>query len=92
MLEKKKYEALMSLPNDMVKIYFVSDPEGSYWFWLDKLKDIKVFEKSCPTTSYWGNNKIQKEVFLLKEELASIVDKVGEERVSVWKNYLNKKK
>ena len=92
MLEVKKYNALMELDSDIVKIYFVSDPQGSYWFWLDKLKDIKVFEKSCPTTSYWGNNKIQKEVFLLKEELASIVDKAGEERVNIWEDYFKNKK
>src|SRR6056300_1069237 len=41
MLEKKKYDALMELNSDIVKIYFVSDPQGSYWFWLDKLKKLK---------------------------------------------------
>jgi len=92
MLEVKKYNALMELDSDIVKIYFVSDPQGSYWFWLDKLKKLKTFEKSCPTTSYWGNNKIQKEVFLLSEDLASIVDKAGEDRVNIWKDYFDKRK
>lgn len=92
MLEKKKYDALISLPNDIVKIYFVSDPKGSYWYWLDKLKELKTFEKSCPTTSYWGGNKVQKEVYLLKEEDASIIEKVGVERKNVWKDYFDKRK
>jgi len=92
MLEKKKYDAMISLPSDVVKIYFVSDPKGSYWYWLDKLKELKTFEKSCPTTSYWGGNKVQKEVYLLKEEDASIIDRVGEERKNVWKDYFDKRK
>tara|TARA_R110000744_G_scaffold276282_1_gene389000 strand:- start:40 stop:456 length:417 start_codon:yes stop_codon:yes gene_type:complete len=92
MLEKKKYDALMDLPNDVVKIYFVSDPKGSYWYWLDKLKELKTFEKSCPTTSYWGGSKVQKEVYLLKEEDASIVDRVGVERKNVWQDYFDNKK
>ena len=92
MLEKKKYDALMELNSDIVKIYFVSDPQGSYWFWLDKLKKLKTFEKSCPTTSYWGNNKIQKEVFLLSEELASIIDRAGEDRKSIWEDYFTRRK
>jgi len=75
LLEKKKYEALMDLPNDVVKIYFVSDPKGNYWFWLNKLSDMKVFEKSCPTTSYWNNQKTTKEIYLLSEDLASMIQK-----------------
>lgn len=75
LLEKKKYEALMKLPNDVVKIYFVSDPKGNYWYWLDKLADMKLINKSCPSTSYWNNQKVIKEIYLLTEEIASIVQK-----------------
>tara|TARA_R110000796_G_scaffold10042_3_gene33677 strand:- start:6879 stop:7295 length:417 start_codon:yes stop_codon:yes gene_type:complete len=72
MLEKKKYENLIKLPEDVTKIYFVSDPNGNYWFWLDKLKELDIVNKSCPTTSYWGGKRIDKEVYLLKESDASI--------------------
>lgn len=73
MLEKLKYDNLMSLPDDIVKIYFVSDPKGSYWFWLDKLSEMQVFDKNCPRTSYWNDSKKNKEVYLLTEEQASII-------------------
>ena len=92
MLEKKKYDALMSLPDDVTKIYFVSDPQGSYWFWLDKLKDLKTFDKSCPTTSFWGGKKITKEVYLLTEDLASVIDRGEPNRKDVWAEYFKNKK
>ena len=76
LLEKMKYDSLMALPNDITKIYFVSDPKGSYWFWLDKLSEMKVFDKHCPSTSYWNDTKKSKEVYLLSEEKASIVLKI----------------
>ncbi len=75
LLEKKKYDCLMSLPNDVVKIYHVQDPKGTYWFWLNKLQELEVFEKKCPSTTYWSSQKIKKEVYLLPEELASKIDK-----------------
>lgn len=75
LLEKKKYEALMKLPNDVTKIYFVSDPKGNYWYWLNKLADMKLINKSCPSTSYWNNQKVTKEIYLLTEDIASIVQK-----------------
>lgn len=75
LLEKKKYDNLMKLPEDVVKIYFVSDPKGSYYFWLNKLSEMEIFDKSCPQTSYWNDNKMSKEVYLLTEKEASIVHK-----------------
>lgn len=75
MLEKKKFENLMKLPEEVVKIYFVSDPKGSYYYWLNKLREMEVFDKSCPATSYWNDNKMSKEVYLLTEKEASIVHK-----------------
>lgn len=75
MLEKKKYDNLMNLPKDVVKLYFVADPKGSYWFWLDKLTTMKAFDKHCPKTSYWNGNKITKEVYLLTEDQASFITK-----------------
>tara|TARA_R100001163_G_scaffold11614_4_gene10625 strand:- start:12985 stop:13401 length:417 start_codon:yes stop_codon:yes gene_type:complete len=74
LLEKKKYDALMNLPKDVVKIYFVSDPKGTYWFWLNKLDEMELIQKKCPTTTHWGGEKINKEVYLLSEDLASVID------------------
>ena len=65
----------MQLPADVVKIYFVSDPKGSYWFWLDKLAEMQIFDKFCPQTSYWNGKKIKKDCYLLKEDQASICKK-----------------
>lgn len=87
MLEKAKYDALMSLPDDIVKIYFVSDPKGSYWFWLDKLKELNIITKKCPLKTYWNSNRVQKEVYLLPENQASIFDPVSKEEKGVWDNY-----
>jgi hypothetical protein len=75
LLEKQKYDALMSLKEDLTKIYFVSDPRGSYWFWLNKLSEMQVFSKNCPSTSYWNGNKKTKSVYLLDEDQASIIHK-----------------
>ncbi len=75
MLEVKKYNALMSLPEDIVKIYFVSDPKGTYMFWLDGIDKLKSVKKYCPRTTLWNANKKSKEVYLLEENLASYVNK-----------------
>jgi hypothetical protein len=75
MLEVKKYEALMSLPEDIVKIYFVSDPKGTYMFWLDGIEKLKSVKKYCPRTTLWNSQKKSKEVYLLEENLASYVNK-----------------
>ena len=37
LLEKYKYDKLMEMDEDIVKIYFVNDPNGNYFFWLNKL-------------------------------------------------------
>ena len=90
LIEKKKYDALMQLPKDVVKIYFVSDPKGSYWFWLDKLQELELLNKDCPTTTFWNKGKVSKEIYLLDEKDASIIDLTPPERTSVWSNYLKK--
>tara|TARA_R110000823_G_scaffold42397_2_gene111106 strand:+ start:2849 stop:3334 length:486 start_codon:yes stop_codon:yes gene_type:complete len=90
MIEKKKYDALMALPADVVKIYYVTDPKGSYWFWLDKIKELEVLSKDCPTTTFWNQNKVSKEVYLLDEKDASIVDYTTPERIGVWSEYFKK--
>jgi len=79
MLEVDKYNRLMALPDDIVKIYFVSDPKGTYFFWLDGIDKLKSVEKYCPRTTLWGNNRKRKEVYLLTEDLASYVTKTDED-------------
>tara|TARA_R110002153_G_scaffold4216_2_gene20256 strand:+ start:236 stop:658 length:423 start_codon:yes stop_codon:yes gene_type:complete len=78
MLEVDKYNRLMTLPDDIVKIYFVSDPEGTYFFWLDGIDKLKSVEKYCPRTTMWDNSKKKKEVYLLTEDLASYVNKTSD--------------
>lgn len=75
LLEKKKYDNLMSLSDDIIKIYFVSDPKGSYYFWLNKMVDLDIIDQKCPSTTFWRKHKIEKKVYMLKEEWASIIHK-----------------
>ncbi len=78
MLEVGKYKRLMGLPENVVKIYFVADPKGTYFFWLDGIDKLKSVEKYCPKTTLWGSKKKTKEVYLLEESLASVVNKYDE--------------
>lgn len=75
LLEKKKYDNLMALGKDIIKIYFVSDPKGSYYFWLNKMIDLEMLTQQMPSTTFWRKHKIKKEVYMLKEEWASIINK-----------------
>tara|TARA_R110002050_G_scaffold55230_14_gene124792 strand:- start:1411 stop:1821 length:411 start_codon:yes stop_codon:yes gene_type:complete len=75
MLEVKKYNGLMELDKDIIKIYFVSDPEGTYMFWLDGIGEFEEIKKYCPATSYWLGKRETKSVFLLPESIASYVYK-----------------
>jgi len=75
LLEVKKYNALMELPSDVVKIYFVSDPEGTYMFWLDGIKDFKLEKLMSPKTTLWNNKKVLKDVYMLPEDIASYIYK-----------------
>ena len=93
LLEKKRFENLMSLPKDVVKIYFVSDPKGSYWFWLNKLQELDSQNLRFPETTHWSGTKVKKDVFLLEEEQASLVHKCDDEQgVNPFSKPVNKKK
>jgi len=74
MLEKYKYEKLMTLPDDVVKLYYVFDNKGSYLFWLNQIKLPAVKSIRCPSTTMWSKDRKDKEVYLLGEDLASLVD------------------
>lgn len=72
MLEKYKYDKLMSL--GVVAIYYVADPKGNYYYWLNDLKMPETEEMWCPTTTLWNNKKQLKEVYLLSEADAVLVN------------------
>ncbi len=73
LLEKFKYDTLMSMDSEIVKLYLVSDPKGTYLFWLNYLEMPEVKELYCPDTTFWTKKKVLKKVYLLTENMASIV-------------------
>lgn len=70
MLEKDKYDALMSLDKDVIKIYFVNDPKGNFMYWLNTLEMPPTEKKYCPDTTYYTKKRMLKDVYLLKENQA----------------------
>ena len=74
MLEKNKYDALMSLDDDIVKIYFVADTKGNFMYWLNTLKMPETVKKYCPDTTMWTKKRLLKDVYLLQENDASIIN------------------
>lgn len=70
MLEKDKYDALMALDKDIVKIFFVNDPKGNFMYWLNTLVMPEQVKKYCPDTTMWTKKRLLKEVYLLKENEA----------------------
>lgn len=70
MLEKDKFDALMKLDKDIVKIFFVNDPKGNFMYWLNTLEMPKPVKKFCPDTTMWTKKRINKDVYLLKENQA----------------------
>ena len=74
MLEKDKYDALMEINAEVIKIYFVADTKGNYLYWLNNLKMPKTVKKYCPDTTMWTKKRLLKEVYLLTENMASIIN------------------
>jgi len=70
MLERDKYDALMALDKDIVKIYFVNDPKGNFMYWLNTLVMPEPVKKYCPDTTIWTKKRLLKDVYLLKENEA----------------------
>ena len=75
LLEKYKYDKLMEMDNGIVKLYFVSDPKGTYLYWINYLEMPEIKELYCPDTTFWTKKKKLKQVYLLTEDMASIVHK-----------------
>ena len=74
MLEKDKYDALMSLDKDVIKLYFVNDPKGNFLYWLNNLQMPKPVKKYCPDTTMWTKKRLLKDVYLLEKNDASIIN------------------
>ncbi len=73
MLEEYKYKALMNLDPDIVKLYYVSDPKGSYIFHLNNFTKLNKKVIPCPKTTLWSDAKVKKYVYLLNECDASLI-------------------
>ena len=75
LLEKFKYDKLIALEKDIIKIYLVCDPKAMYFFWLDNinLTDVKYID--CPQTTLWETKMEKKEVYLLNENTATYIEK-----------------
>lgn len=73
LLEKDKYDSLMKMDEEIVKLYLVADPKATYLFWLNYLQMPVVKELYCPDTTLWTKKKVLKKVYLLDESMASIV-------------------
>jgi len=74
MIEKFKYEKLMDMPSDIVKLYFVNDPKANYLFWLNKISMPEKTELYCPDTTLWTKKRKNKDVYLLEESQATIIN------------------
>ena len=73
-LEKFKYDALMNMNKDIIKLYFVNDPKGNFLFWLNKLKMPPTKDLYCPDTTLWTKKRILKPVYLLSENQATKIN------------------
>lgn len=95
LLEKYKYDKLMELDTDIVKLYFVADPKGNYLFWLNNI-DVEQHKNSvyAPKTTMWNNNKTNKDVYLLPESLSSLTHfyEPEIEKAGIWTEYFEKRK
>ena len=91
MLEKAKYDKLMTLDEDVVKLYFVNDPKGNYLYWLNKIEMSTIDDKACPKTTMWNKTKVSKQVYMLKESQASIINRYQEGEDGVWDDYFKDK-
>ena len=74
MLEKDKYDSLMSFGDDILKFYFINDPKGNFMYWLDNIKLPETAKMYCPDTTRWTKKRMLKDVYLLKENQATIIN------------------
>ena len=74
LLEKYKYDKLMEMDEDIVKLYFVNDPKANYLFWLNKLELKETTNLWCPETTLWKSKKGMKNCYLINERDAIITN------------------
>jgi hypothetical protein len=74
MLEKYKFDQLMNMPADMVKLYFVNDPKANYLFWLNEIDMPEITTINCPDTTLWTKKRTDKDVYMLDESDATITN------------------
>ena len=74
LIEKSKYDELMALDEDIIKLYFVNDPKGNYLFWLNGINMPEPETRDIRKTTLWNNGHQEKEIYLLPEAKASIVN------------------
>ena len=74
LLEKYKYDELMRMPTDIVKLYFINDPKGNYLFYLNKMEMPEIKDMWCPDTTFWTKKKVLKPCYMLPETEASIIN------------------
>lgn len=74
MLEKDKYDALMALDKDVIKIFYVFDPKGNFLYYLNTITLPEPVQKYCPDTTMWTKKKLLKEVYLLTENDAVVIN------------------
>ena len=74
MLEVSKYNNLMKLDSDIQKFYFVNDPKGNFMYWLNTLELSKKVQMYCPDTTMWTKKRLLKDVYLLEENQATIIN------------------
>ena len=74
MLEKDKYDALMGIDETIVKIFYVFDPKGNFLYYLNKITLPEPVKKYCPDTTMWTKKRILKDVYLLTENDAVVIN------------------
>ncbi len=74
MLEVDKYESMMSLDKDILKFYFVNDPKGNFMYWLNDIELPKTTSMYCPDATRWAKKRMNKDVYLLQENDATIIN------------------
>ena len=74
LLEKYKYDKLMAMDEDIVKLYFVNDPKANYLFWLNNLQLKEKTQLWCPETTLWKSKKVLKTCYLINERDAIITN------------------
>lgn len=93
MIEKKKYDALMNIPDDVVKLYFVADPKGNYLYWLNNMTLPKLETVTCSSTTFWQGEKQTKGVYYLPESKASVVSVNSKDPdPGPWADYFKRQK